>query len=439
MSAAGEVRIGEVLRAWWPLAASWVLMGAELPMLSAVVARLEAPEIHLAAYGGVVFPIALIVEAPIIMMLTASTALAKDRASYRALGRVMHGLSAAMTAVHALVAFTPLYDLIIVELLEVPAAVVEPGRLGLAVMLPWTWAIASRRFNQGVLIRGGRQRLIGVGTALRLTVGAVTLAIGYSAGAPGIVVATTTVIAGVTAEWLFAQVTVRPTLRAMDEGDPAGVLRGRAFVRFYLPLAFAPLITLIVQPIGAAAISRMPEALASLAVWPVVSGLLFLLQGAGLALNEVVVAMVERPGAAAALRRFAWLLGGVMAAVVGALVATPLAGLWFGGVSGLRPELAAMAVVGLGLGLPIAATRAIESWYQGVLVHGRQTGAITESVAVFLVVCTGVMLAGVDVGGWPGLWVAIAGFSVGRVAETGWVWWRSRGLRRGIEGGVRLG
>jgi len=37
-----------------------------LPLLSAVIARLPDPKVHLAAYGGVVFPLALIIEAPII-------------------------------------------------------------------------------------------------------------------------------------------------------------------------------------------------------------------------------------------------------------------------------------------------------------------------------------------------------------------------------------
>ena len=39
-------------------------MGAELPLLSAVMARMLNPEINLAAYGGVVFPLALLIESP---------------------------------------------------------------------------------------------------------------------------------------------------------------------------------------------------------------------------------------------------------------------------------------------------------------------------------------------------------------------------------------
>ena len=36
-----------ILKTWSPLAASWMLMAAELPALSAVVARLPQPEINL--------------------------------------------------------------------------------------------------------------------------------------------------------------------------------------------------------------------------------------------------------------------------------------------------------------------------------------------------------------------------------------------------------
>ena len=38
-------------------------MGLEGPAISAVVSRLAEPTINLAAFGGVVFPIALLVEA----------------------------------------------------------------------------------------------------------------------------------------------------------------------------------------------------------------------------------------------------------------------------------------------------------------------------------------------------------------------------------------
>jgi hypothetical protein len=158
-----------IIRTWWPLAASWMLMAAELPALSAVVARLSDPSINLAAYGGVVFPLALIVESPILMLLSASTALSKDWASYRKIWRFMMATGAVMTGVHVLIAFTPLYYVVVRGILGVPEAIVEPARMGLMIMTPWTWSIAYRRYHQGVLIRFGHSKAVGAGTAVRLT------------------------------------------------------------------------------------------------------------------------------------------------------------------------------------------------------------------------------------------------------------------------------
>ena len=92
MSTSGpELDTGTIYRTWWPLATSWLLMGIELPLLAAVTARLADPELNLAAFGGVVFPVALLIEAPIIMMLAASTALCVDRASFARLKRFAIG------------------------------------------------------------------------------------------------------------------------------------------------------------------------------------------------------------------------------------------------------------------------------------------------------------------------------------------------------------
>ena len=137
---AGEPALtpSDVFRTWLPLAASWLLMGFELPLVSAVLARLHDPRIHLAAYGGVVFPLALLIEAPIIMLLAASTALARDRASYAVGRRFMLQAGLGLTGLHALVAFTPLFDLVVGHWMAPPPEVIGPARLGMQLMTPWT-------------------------------------------------------------------------------------------------------------------------------------------------------------------------------------------------------------------------------------------------------------------------------------------------------------
>src|SRR5512141_1527541 len=113
-----------ILRTWWPLAASWLLMGFEGPAVAAVVARMAEPKINLAAWGGVVFPLSLMAEAPIIMMLAASTALSRDWISYVKLRRFMMRLSACMTLIHIIIVATPLYHVIVRDIIHAPEEII---------------------------------------------------------------------------------------------------------------------------------------------------------------------------------------------------------------------------------------------------------------------------------------------------------------------------
>ncbi len=418
------MRLSRVVRTWWPLAASWLLMGVEQPMLSAVVARLPDARINLAAYGGVVWPIALIIESPIIMLLSASTALSKDWASYRKLWNYMMIAGGALTALHALVAFTPLYYVVVQGLLGVPAETVEPARIGLQIMLPWTWTIAYRRFNQGVMIRFGHSRSVGAGTVVRLAAGMTVLSAGLILGAlPGIVVATLAVAVGVSSEALFAGRVVRPVLRyELAVAPPVEPpLTYRAFFQFYIPLVLTSLLSLLAQPIGSAALSRMPGALSSLAVWPVVTGLVFMVRAFGLALNEVVVALLEVPGARPVLRQFTAILCVATLGILLLLAATPLSRLWFEGVSALPVDLSDLARRALWLGIPVPAMVTLQSWYQGQLLYSRHTRAISESVVVFLVVITAILAAGVAWGRTTGVFVGMVGMLVSTTAQTVWL------------------
>lgn len=418
-----------IVQTWWPLAASWLLMALELPAVSAVVARLANPAINLAAYGGVVFPVSLIIESPIIMLLSASTALSKDWNSYLKLKRFMMRAGALLTTLHVLIAFTPLYYVVAVGLLGAPAEIIEPSRIGLMIMTPWTWAIAYRRFNQGVLIRFGHSRSVGVGTLVRLSADGLVLGIGYLIGdVSGIVVATIAVASGVVSEAIYAGLRVRPVLRdQLRHSAPVEQpLTFHTFLDFYTPLAVTSLMNLLVQPIGSAALSRMPEALASLAVWPVVTGLIFMLRSLGFAYNEVVVAMLDEPRVVSNLRRFTVLLAASTTILLLITAATPLAGLWFERVSALNPPLATLACWGLWIALPIPGLTALQSWYQGNLVHSRRTRDIAWAMAIFLFTTIAILWVGVAWGQVTGLYIGLAAFGAGLLMQNAWLWQRSR-------------
>lgn len=420
--------LARVARTWWPLAASWLLMGVEFPLLTAVVERMDEPDVNLAAYGSVVFPLALIVEAPIIMLLAAATALVRDQASYLRLHRFMMIAGAVLTGIHVLVAFTPLFDSICLDVLGVPEELVEPARDAMRIMTPWTWAIAYRRMQQGLLIRAGHSRVVGVGALVRLgsNVLAMVLAAtltdlsGSAVGACGIAT-------GVTVEALFAGVLVRPTVRELKPRDESlEPLTWARLGRFYTPLAMTPLMTLVLPLVGSAAMARMSEPILSLAAWPAVHGLVFLFRGVGMAYNEVVVALYDEPGSVPALRRFSLLVAAGATTLLALLVATPLAGVWFEELMNLSPELARMTRIGVALSLLMPAYQVLQSWFQGVLVASGRTRAVPEAVAAYGLVVAGLFAVGVTLEGIPGLYLAVLAFTCGGLTQTAWLWWRSR-------------
>ena len=369
------------------------------------------------------------------MLLAASTALSKDLNSYLLVRRFMLVTGAILTALHLLVALTPLYYLVVQGILGVPDEIVEPARMGFIILTPWTWSIAYRRFNQGVLIRFGHSETVGIGTLIRLSADALVLIIGYAMGdVPGIVVGASAVSAGVISEAVYSGIVVRPVVRNQLQPAPAlpQPLTWRAFYDFYIPLAMTSLIFLLAQPIGSAAISRMPNALASLAVWPVVSGLIFMFRSPGIAYNEVVVALMDQPRSYTNLRRFTnWLALLTFLALL-VVAATPISTWWFVSVSALPPELAELARISLWLALPLPVMSVLQSWYQGSLLHGRRTRGVTEAVVVYLVSIAILLAAGVAWGQVAGLYIGVAAMSISMTLQTVWLGLRSHPVLRAV-------
>lgn len=416
-----------MLQLWIPLALSWLLMAAEQPAVAATIARLGDQKVQLAAWGSVVFPISLVVEGPIIMLLAASAALCGDQVRYRRVRRFMLAAGAVLTVVHLLIAVTPVYDWVTGVLLDTPPEVAEAARLPLVIMTPWTWAIAYRRFQQGVLIRFERGGAITQGTVVRLVSVMTALWIGFQQEWAGAVVGAVAIATGVCVEAAFVAVKVRPTLRALpataEPGTP--LLDRRALLTFYVPLALTPLLTLCVQPIGAASMGRMPKEIDSLAAWGPVYALVFIPRSVGMAFNEVVVTLLPK-GGADALRKVRTQLAIGTAGGLALVALTPAAGLWFANVQALEADLASFARYALLLALPMPLYQVLQSWYQGALVAAHRTRPITEAVIVYVVIAATGAFLGARFSSLPGLYWTLGSLISAGIAQTAWLHVRSR-------------
>jgi hypothetical protein len=420
-----------VAQTWWPLAAGWFLMTIELPAFSAVIARNDEPQVNLASWG-LVFSLALIMGSPVMMLLGAATTLCRDWAAYRNVRRYMWGLSALLTVVHVLLAFTPLFDLVVVRWLNAPAEIVEHCRSGLRIMLPYVISLAVRRLNYGILIRANRARAVTLGAAVRLAADAITIAVLLLMGVTtGVIIATITITVGVMVEAIYSQIRVTPVLPelrlAPATGSPLTIF---SFFRFYLPLLITSLLMILVQPMGAAALGRMPHPLESLAVWPVVFGFVILWSSAGTAFTEAVVVLLDQPKSVAVLHTFTVRMVTVMIGLLLLMNATPFAALWLEHIAALPSALKVEANWALWVAFILPGLAFIQSWHTGILMNERNTRAITEAVLIALVSNGLVLWAGLAYGNIPGIYVAIVGLVTGHLLRTAWLWVRTRTTMR---------
>jgi len=400
------------------------MMASEGPFLAAIIARLPDPKFNLAAFG-VALAFAILVEAPVIMIMSASTALVEDATSYRKLRNFTYSLNAAVTAGMVVVLLPPVFRFLMLRLIGLPSEIADLTYVALLIFLPWPAAIGYRRFFQGLLIRSGSTRRVAYGTAIRLAAMTATgIGLYVILSPPGVYVGATALTVGVCCEAVASRLMARHVVRNLLGAAPAvdtttHPLGYRRIAKFYYPLALTSLIGLAVQPMLTFFMGRAPYPVESLAVFPVVHALSFVFRAMGLSYQEVAIALLGKENEhVSELGRFALGLGIAASAGLAAIAFTPLAGVWFETVSGLSPELAAIAIPPTRIIAVLPFFSVLLSFQRAILVNGHHTRPIT--------VATILEVAGVAIGfvilsrmlQLTGVTAAVTAFVGGRLAGT---------------------
>jgi progressive ankylosis protein len=423
----GQLSARRVLVFWAPLAATWLMMAAEGPFVAALIARLAEPKFNLAAFG-VAFSFALLVESPIMMMLTAATALVRDRQSFRALRRFIYTLDGLITAFMLVLLLPPVFRFVAERLIGLPDDVAHLAHVATAIFLPWPAAIGYRRFYQGVLIRSGLPRRVAYGTVVRLFSMAITaVALYLLVEPPGAYLGAAALSAGVVMEAVASRVMAAGAVRRLLS-EPAAPERQRAslttrfIASFYYPLALTSLLTLGVNPLITFFMGHSRLPIVSLAVFPVLTSLVFIFRSGGFAFQEVGIALLgDRREGLPALRRFAGLLALATSCGLALLAFTPLAVTWFHRVSGLSPELTRVALWPLRILFLMPALEVLLSLQRALLVHSRRTAQVTWGTAVEVGGIVGGLVAGLVGLDLVGVVAAAGAMLLGRLAANGYL------------------
>jgi progressive ankylosis protein len=402
---------------WLPLAATWLMMGLELPYVAAIVARLPEAAHGLAAYG-VAVSLAWLIESPIMMLLSASAALVRDRASYLSLRRFSNILNALVTIGMIVLALPPVFDVVAEEVIGLPHDIAELTHTATTAMILWPAAIGYRRFYQGILVRHHLTRRVAYGTIVRLTTMSITAAVlAFVIELPGALVGALAMVAGVVCEAAASRVMADPIVRSLmasSEVAEGTLLAQREIARFYFPLALTSILGMALGPLVTFGLGRGQAPIESLAVWPVINAVAFLFRSGGIAYQEVGIAL----GTDREVGRTALFLGSLASLAFAALAFTPLELIWLERVSGLTPQLAAFAVWPIRLLILYPLVDYILSVQRARWIVERRTNVITISTAIEAATLAAALFLTLGPLGWIGATGGAVAMLAGRAAAS---------------------
>jgi Na+-driven multidrug efflux pump len=396
-------------------------MSVEGPYLAALIARLPEPKFNLAAYG-VSYSLALIIEAPIIMIMSASVALVKDNESFQKLRNYTYTANGLLTFIMLVLVIPAIFYFITEDLIGLPSEVSSLTYIATIILIPWPAAIGYRRFYQGLLIKYNLTRRVAYGTIIRLaSMSLSALLLFIWGGVDGVVIGAASLSIGVIMEATAIRFMVNSVVKKimLKDASTKQSLTYKEISKFYYPLALTSLIGLGVQPLVIFFVGQSRMAVESLAVLPVVTSFVFVFRALGLSYQEVIIALIgEEKEGFKLLFKFALLLAGILVSVLGMFAFTPLADFWFKTVSGLSISLADFAKLPLMIMFFFPALTVFISIQRGVLVFAKNTKPITVgTITEFLTIVVSLIIL-VNYLDMIGAVAATIAFVVGRLASN---------------------
>jgi Na+-driven multidrug efflux pump len=327
------------------------------------------------------------------------------------------------------VSLTPLYDLVVRNLMNIPPDVALVARPTLQVLAFWSLPIAWRRTHQGLLIRERRTGVITAATGIRLVVLAGALYSGlHLLPHGGALVAGLAMVLSVTVEsalitFATRGVLVSPTLVGASEAGNA--LTMRQLWRFYRPLAATTILRQSARPMLSAGIASATMPRASLAAWPVTWGFAILVAGPAWSLQQLATALAANRAAYRRVQVFALALSSSLTLLLALVAFTPLYGVVMGRLYNLSPELQAVAHPALQLLSVYPLLLAGQSVLRGVFIRSGRTPTVRSAMTANVLILAGVLALGVNLLPLTGVLLAAIATLAGGAAEIVWLRWRA--------------
>jgi len=374
---------GHLVRFYLPLVATSYLLTATNPLLAAALSRTSDPATSLAGYG-VAFALIGVIYSPLLVVQQVAAQRLLSMGDLTPVRRFAAILGLTLSAVAAIVAFTPVGVFVFERIVGVHDAILDEALSAMTALWPVPVLTGVRALHQGRLVAGHRTRPIAWATGARTTVLAV-VAFSMTTTPVGAWLGAVAFTAGLAAEALLVTLAPAPVPTRPERLDVESEGEDR-LLSFSTPLMLNVMLWWSTPLIITSVLARTPEPDCSIAAFTVVEAVAWFLAAPVGQLQHASLALVDCRRAHQKVRLFA---GGLAAAVtlVLAILAVPSireAILWTG--FRLDPSLLEPA----GLAFPVAALYPLlyghRQYYQGLYVRAGCTGLVGRGAVLRVVV-----------------------------------------------------
>ena len=230
------------------------------PAVNAILARGDNPEEAIGGYA-VAVAIMLLVSLPQMRIQQMTLVFLEDRVSLNYLKRFTAATAIVVGGIAAIVALTPISDLILVQLFSLQGNLANEAQAALVALLPLPALAVGRPHLYGCAIRLGHTSHVWAGSALGLGTVVLTAPIlqasnfieGAAVGASAITIAALAEVILLT--WLTGPALRQELPVSQTTQTPIGYT---VLVRFFMPLLFAGLLATLTPAVIHAALARTP-------------------------------------------------------------------------------------------------------------------------------------------------------------------------------------
>jgi hypothetical protein len=285
-----SVSLGTLWREFLPLSLSDVTMAYGDPMMTTTLAHLPDAQNNLAAVN-IAKSLAIFFESPIIMILHAANALAGSQDSRKALWRFTLLVGGGLTFLLSLLGLPIIFNFVGVSLLGIPSAMLATVSQVLLLMGGWPFAIAWRRYFQGLLIYHGQSRAVAKASIFRLLTLALVLTGGFFLRITGGILAGFALISGVIVEAIAVTIFARLSGAILPpQIEQPNLPRNLTQVwKFYLPLANSMMVVWGGRAILISILARAEDATIAIAAWSAAWGLVLVIANSTRMVQQMVI------------------------------------------------------------------------------------------------------------------------------------------------------